>query len=116
MLKADMAGGKFLNIFANATPLQQAFTKLTYAWMHLWGLTVAAVKMKELVGDEKGEERDKLLAENNEAAYYTGRVLSGQFYLGSEFQKFFGYTEYLLFGETAVNKATSSIFTGALEE
>jgi hypothetical protein len=116
LLKADMAGGKFLNIFANATPLQQAFSKLTYAWMHLWGVTIAAVKMKELVGDKKGEEREKLLSENNEAAYYTGRVLSGQFYLGAEFQKFFGYTEYLLFGETAVNKSTDAIFTGALEE
>ncbi len=116
LFKADMAGGKFLNIFANATPLQQAFTKLTYAWMHLWGLTVATAKMKELVGDKKGEEREKLLAENNEAAYYTGRVLSGQFYIGSEFQKFFGYTEYLLFGETSVTRATSAIFTGALEE
>jgi alkylation response protein AidB-like acyl-CoA dehydrogenase len=116
LMKADMAGGKFLNIFANATPLQQAFTKLTYAWMHLWGLTLATAKMKELVGDKKGEERDKFLADNNEAAYYTGRVLSGQFFIGAEFQKFFGYTEYLLAGETAVNKAVSAIFTGALEE
>ncbi len=116
LLKSDMAEGKFLNIFANATPLQQAFTKLTYAWMHLWGLTIASAKMKEIVGDKKGEGRDKFLAENNEAAYYTGRVLSGQFYLGAEFHKFFGYTEYLLSGETAVNKATDVIFTGALQE
>ena len=72
--------------------------------------------MKELVGDKKGEERDKFLAENIEAAYYTGRVLSGQFYIGSEFMKYFGHVEYLLAGETAVNKATSAIFSGALEE
>ncbi len=116
MLKADMAGGKFLNIFAVATPLQQAFAKLTYAWMHVLGLTIASVKMKELVGDKKGEERDKFLAENLEAAFYTGRVLSGQFYLGAEFQKFFGLAEYLLAQESSVNKATSAIFTGALEE
>ena len=116
MLKADMAGGKFLNIFANATPLQQAFTKLTYAWMHIWGLTPASVKMKELVGDRKGDDRDKFLADNKEAAYYTGRVLSGQFYIGAELQKFFGHAEYLLANETAVNKAVGAIFTGALEE
>jgi hypothetical protein len=116
LMKSDMAGGKFLHIFANATPLQQALTKLTYAWMLLWGLSIAAVKMKELVGDKKGEERDKFLADNNEAAYYTGRVLSGQFYLGAEFHKFFGYTEYLLSGETAVNKAADAVFTGALAE
>jgi hypothetical protein len=116
MLKADMAAGKFLNIFAVATPLQQAFSRLTYAWMHIMALTAAIPKMKELVGDKKGEERDKFLAENIEAAYYTGRVLSGQFYLGAEFMKYFGFVEYLIAGETAVNKATGAIFSGALEE
>ncbi len=116
LLKSDMAAGKFLNIFANATPLQQAFTKLTYAWMQLLGLTIASVKSKELSGDKKGEDLEKFLADNNEAAYYMGRVLSGQFYLGAEFHKFFGHVEYLLSGETSVNKATDAIFTGALAE
>lgn len=116
MLKNDMAKGQYLNIFANATPLQQAFTKLTYAWMHLWSLSIAAKKMKDLVGFKKGEDRDKLIAENSEAAYYTGRVLSGQFYLGAEFQKYFGFVDYLLAQETSVAKAGSAIFTGALEE
>ena len=116
LLKSDMAAGKFLNIFANATPLQQAFTKLTYGWMQLLGLTIATAKAKELVGDKKGEDLEKFLTENNEAAYYTGRVLSGQFYLGAEIHKFFGHVEYLLSGETAVNKAMSAVFTGALEE
>ena len=116
LLKNDMAKGQYLSIFANATPLQQAFTKLTYAWMHLWGISIAARKMKELTGFKTGADREKLIAENTEAAYYTGRVLSGQFYLGAEFQKFFGYADYLLSGETSVVKAGSAIFTGALEE
>jgi len=116
LLKSDMAAGKFLGIFANATPLQQAFTRLTFAWMHLWSLTIASGGMKALVGDLKGAEREKLLADNNEAAYYTGKVLSAQFYLGAEFQKYFGCADYILSGEGAVTKASSAIFTGALEE
>jgi alkylation response protein AidB-like acyl-CoA dehydrogenase len=115
-LKELMAGGKFLLIFADATPLQQAFTMLTYAWMHLWGLTVATPKMKTLVGDKKGDDREKFLADNAEAAYYTGRVLSGQFFLGAEFQKFFGKCEYITQGESAVIKTSNAVFTGALEE
>ncbi len=115
-LKELMAGGKFLLIFADATPLQQAFTMLTYAWMHLWGLTVATPKMKALVGDKKGDDREKFLADNAEAAYYTGRVLSGQFFLGAEFQKFFGKCEYITQGESAVIKTSNAVFTGALEE
>jgi len=116
MMKKQMAGGKFLHIFANATPLQQAFTTLTYAGMHLWALTIAIPKMKELIGDKKGEEREAFINDNFEAAYYSGRVLSGQFYIGAEFQNFFGKVEYILGGESAVVKASEPIFTGALEE
>ncbi len=109
-LKQAMAGGKFLHIFANATPLQEAFTMLTYAWMALWGLVRATPKMKELVGDKKGEEREALLADNMEAAFYNGRVLSSQFFLGSEFPKYFGRIEALLNDEASVAKTNESVF------
>ena len=115
-MKKDMAEGKFLHIFANASPLQKAFTALTHAWMHLWGITVAVPKMKELTGGKKGAELDALLTDNAEAAFYTGRVLSGQFMLGAEFHKFFGLCEYILSGEAAVVKSSNHIFTGALAE
>ncbi len=81
-MKKDMAEGKFLHIFANATPLQKAFTALTHAWMHLWALAVATPKMKELTGGKKGGELDALLADNNEAAFYMDRVLSGTVHAG----------------------------------
>ena len=116
MMKAAMAGGKFLNLFMNATPLQQAMYMLCQAWAHLAMLAIAEPKMKALVGDKKGADRDAFLKENFEAAYYTGKVLSSQFYIGFEFPKFFGRAEALLFGESAVIKATEDIFTGALAE
>jgi hypothetical protein len=84
--------------------------------MQLWGLNLATPKMKELVGDIKGAERESLLQENMEAAYYSGRVLSGQFLVGAEFQKFFGQCEYILQGESAVIKTSDTSFTGALAE
>jgi hypothetical protein len=115
-MKDQMAGGKFLHIFANATPLQQAFTMITYAWMQLMGLVAAAPKMKELTGGKKGEELEALLKDNDEAAFYTGRVLSGQFYLGAELHKFFGKCDYITEGESAVIKSSDAIFTGALAE
>ncbi|HDP79582.1 MAG TPA: hypothetical protein ENN21_01925, partial [Spirochaetes bacterium] len=116
MMKEQMAGGKFLHLFMNATPLQQAMYMLAIAWMHVWSLTIAMPKMKELVGDKKGDERAQLLKDNQEAAFYTGKVLSSQFYLGAEFPKYFGKIEALLGGESAVIKASDEVFTGALEE
>ena len=116
MMKDQMAKGQFLHLFMNATPLQQAMFMLCMAWAHLSSLTITQPKMKELVGDKKGEERDKLLKDNAEAAYYSGKVISSQFYLGAEFPKYFGKIEALLFGEGAVIKATDPIFTGMLEQ
>jgi len=116
MMKGQMAGGKFLHLFANATPLEQAMYMLILAWMHLWMLTITVPKMKELVGDKKGEERDALLKDNQEAAFYAGKVLSSQYYIGAEFPKYFGNIEALLGGESAIIKAGEDIFTGALEE
>ena len=114
--KGQMAGGKFLNIFAQATPFQDAMYMVSIAWMHIWTLTICQPKMKELVGDAKGADRDKLLEENNEAAFYTGKVISSQFYLGTELPKFFGRSRAIKFNDGAVIKANDAIFTGALAE
>jgi len=116
MLKDQMASGKFLHIFAACTPVQQAMFMLTLAWLHLWTMTLTIPKMKEFVGEKKGEERDAFLSENEEAAYYSGKVLSSQFYLGAEFPKFFGKIDAILFNETAIIKASKDIFTGTVLE
>jgi hypothetical protein len=116
MMKGQMGEGKFMNLFMSATPLLQAMFMLALAWLHLWSLTITLPKMKELVGDAKGEEREKIIKDNLEAAFYTGKVLSSQYYIGAEFKKYFGKIDYILDDETAVLKASDEIFTGALEE
>ncbi len=116
MMKKQMGEMKFMHLFMNATPLQQAMYMLAMAWVHLWSLTITIPKRKALVGDLKGADLNKLLADNAEAAFYTGKVLSSQFYIGMEFPKYFGKIEAMMWGEAAVIKATPDIFTGALAE
>jgi len=113
MLKKQMAEGKFLTLFMHATPLLEAMYMIAIAWCHLWSLTLTIPKMKELVGDAKGADREALLNDNAEAAFYTGKTLSSQFYLGSEFPKFFGRARALKFNEGAPIKASDPTFTGA---
>jgi alkylation response protein AidB-like acyl-CoA dehydrogenase len=115
MMKAQMQEGKFIALILNATPLQQSMFQLVLAWLHLWSLCLTVPKMKELLGNAKGEERQKILEDNSEAAYYSGRVLSSQFYLGSEFPKYFGKMECIMNNEGAAIKAARENFTGALE-
>jgi hypothetical protein len=116
MMNGQVQKGLFLHLFMNATALRRAMFMLCMAWAHLWSLSITQPKTKELVGDKKGEEREKLLKENFEAAYYTGKVLASQFYIGTEFPKYFGMIEGILFGETATIKASDPVFTGALEQ
>jgi len=114
--KGQMATGKFMHLFMNATVFQQCFYQFVMGWLHLWSLTITIPKMKALLGDSKGEERNKIMNDNQDAAYYNGKVLSSQFYIGAEFPKLFGKVDCILGGEAAVIKASSACFTGALDE
>lgn len=116
MMNGQIGKGLFMHLFMNATPLREAMFMLCLAWAHLWSLTVTQPKAKALVGETKGDEREALLKDNFEAAYYTGKVLASQYYIGMEFPKYFGKIEAMLFGEAAVIKASDPIFTGALEQ
>ncbi len=116
LFKTNMSSGKFMHIFMNATVFQQCLYLLVLAWLHLWSLTLTIPKMKQLIGDVKGEEREALLNDNMEAAYYNGRVLSSQFFIGAEYPKFFGKVGCILSGEAAVIKSSAASFTGAMDE
>ena len=106
----------FSALVANATPFQEAMFPLIVAGLHLWSLTITLPKSRALVGDAKGADRKKILDDNDEAAYYSGRVLSSQFFIGAEFPKFFGMVECIMNNEGAAIKVDSANFTGALKE
>jgi alkylation response protein AidB-like acyl-CoA dehydrogenase len=116
MMMKQIQEMKYMHLFMNAVPLQQAMFMLSIAWAHLWSLTLTLPKLKALLGDLKGPEREAKLNDNAEAAYYQGRVLSAQFFIGAEFPKFFGKAECILGGEAAVIKSSDAIFTGAPAE
>ncbi len=116
VLMKSMATGRLMQIFISATPLREAMTMLAHAWMHLWSLTICTAKMKEVVGDLRGEDREKFIDENAEAAFYSGKVLSAQYYIGAYFQNYFGKVDSILAEETAIIKSTEAVFTGAPEE
>lgn len=116
MMTKQVQEGKFIALVLNATPLQQAMFLLVLAWLHLWSLTISIPKMKKLIGDAKGEARQKIVSENNEAAYYSGRVLSSQFFIGAEYPKYFGRIECIMGNEAAAIKSVPENFTGALKE
>ncbi len=116
MMQSQMQEGKFMALVLNATPLQQAMFPLVLAWLHLWSLTITTPKVKALFGKATGEERRKIVSENSEAAYYSGRMLSSQFYIGAEYPKFFGRVDCIMGNEGAALKVASENFSGAPKE
>ncbi len=116
MMKKQLGEMQILSLLNNATPFQQAMFPLIVAWLHLWSMTITIPKAKALLGAAKGADRAKIIADNPEAAYYSGRVLSSQFYIGAEFPKFFGRIAAIMTNEAAALKVESANFTGALLE
>ncbi len=109
-------GHRMEAVLAAATPLQQGFRMLAHGWMHLWSLSAAMPKLQELAGSLEGAELEAKVKGNPELAYYYGKVLSGRFYLGTEFKKFNGILDYILSGENAVAESFGEIFTGATDD
>ncbi len=113
LLNGYKDSGKMLDIFANATPLQQAFRMLSHAWVHLWALTISTQRLKEISGGASGDQLKALAKENLEASFYYGKVLSSRFYLGHEFNKYSGLIDCITSGECSVNECIEELFTGA---
>ncbi len=116
MMATNLMSKKIGQVLANATVFQQAMHMMVLAFLHLESLTITIPKAKALTGDLKGAERAKLLDENDEAAYYAGRVLSSQFYIASEFPKFFGKAECMMINDPAPLFASQATFTGSPKE
>jgi hypothetical protein len=114
--KQYMKDGKFLSIFSQATPFLETMYIFILSWCHIWSLTLTQPKMQSLVGSLKGPEREKLLNDDSEAAFYSGKVLASRFYLGTELPKFFGRVQSIKFNENAVSEACDANFTGMLNE
>ena len=116
LFKQFMKDGKFLSIFSQATSFLETMYIFILSWCHIWSLTLTQPKMKALVGDLKGPEREKLLNDDSEAAFYAGKVYASRFYLGTELPKFFGRVQSIKFNEGVVNEACDASFTGMLDE
>lgn len=106
---------RFAEILGSATPFRKAMYLLAIAWVHLWSMTVSVPKVRDLVGNLKGDELRALLDDNREAAFYYGRTLSSRFFLRDEFPQFFGMMEGLSNNEEALYEACPEAFTGTIE-
>jgi alkylation response protein AidB-like acyl-CoA dehydrogenase len=76
--------GKIQQAFISATPFLDVVGDTILGWMHLWQLTIAHKKFLALCGEKNArtpEERKKLIGENADAAFYSGKIHSARFFI-----------------------------------
>jgi len=66
-----------------ASPFLEVMGDSVMAWMLLWRATVAAPKLKILLGEANGLERLEKISKNMNAAFYEGQIKSAEFFINT---------------------------------
>ncbi len=74
--------GKDLQLYAKASPFLEAMGEVLVGWLHLWQMMIAYPKLKEATATPVSEPHPAMLGDKSSAFYY-GKVLSAQFYIGT---------------------------------
>lgn len=98
-----------------ATMLQQAFRMLTHAILHVHSMSIAIQKLQSIIKGYSFGDVPASLDDNSEIAFYYGKILSAEFFLTVEFEKYSGLIQGIHNENGIVMKAQSAIFTGVQE-
>ncbi|MDY7031780.1 MAG: acyl-CoA dehydrogenase [Thermodesulfobacteriota bacterium] len=79
-------GPDFMVPLINAYPYLETFGRVVIGWMLLWQAVIADRKLKEIITKEGASDEEavkKLISENKDAAFYSGKLASAKYYSGS---------------------------------
>jgi len=105
-----LKAGNVATLFGQATWFLMAMYLLCLGGMHLWSLTMATKRHGQLRGKSPGESSGEELYDPVEILFYEGKMLSSQFFLGTEFRKIFSYFDMILQEEPSLTQAKAEIF------
>lgn len=98
-MKKLMDSGKYLALLMNVDSVRKAGFDLVMAWMHLWSLMLTKPRLESLTGGQTGDGLEEALGRDKEAAFYYGKVCASEFWLATEFPKYFGKIDAILLTE-----------------
>ncbi len=105
-----MESGDFRVLLVNVDPLRRAILYLVIAWMQLWCLKIAKPKLAALTGGATGADLESVLEGSPEAGFYHGKVCASEFWLATEFPKYFGKIEAILQGGRMDLRQAETVF------
>lgn len=116
IMKDQIAAGNITSILGNAAPVLKAMFELNMAWMQIWSLSLTIPELNNIIAKKSNKDLKKIVPENNEAAYYSGKIIASKFWLNTEFPKFSGRIEAILTDDTSISDAVNEMFTGSVDE
>lgn len=84
---------EFMTAIGAATPFLELFGDVMLAWLLLWQAVAASEKLNNLAEENNADTPEKLLrlrAENRDAAFYSGKIGTAKFYIGSLLPRIYG--------------------------
>ncbi len=96
-------GPEFMTAIGAATPFLELFGDVVLAWLLLWQATVAKEKLSLLAGGEGAETTGKmsdLAGVDRDVAFYTGKIGTAKFYIGSLLPRIYGKVRQILSPES----------------
>jgi alkylation response protein AidB-like acyl-CoA dehydrogenase len=83
-LTSGIQAGRVHDAFMSATPLMEIVGDTLLGWMHLWQAIIAHERLHKIFqekGAENNEQRRSLVATDREAAFYSGKIHTAQFFI-----------------------------------
>jgi len=74
---------KLEHIYAKASPFLEAMGDVVIGWLHLWQLSLTQEKLEQIVNGTSGDEAIKAVKKKKADAFYYGKVLSAQYFIGT---------------------------------
>jgi len=90
------------NAYAFAHPFLEVTGDVTFAWMHLWRVSVAAPKLVKKAGSLDKEAVAAKALKNKDAAFYAGQINSAKFFINTLLPSSYGKMDAILEGDSSV--------------
>lgn len=86
ILREQSSSKNAYQAYSWATPYLEIFGDVVLGWMFLWQARVAYDKLQGIFKDQGAQDRisrDKLIADNPDAAFLTSKIVTAKYYIGS---------------------------------
>jgi alkylation response protein AidB-like acyl-CoA dehydrogenase len=109
-LKGLMESGDYQALLINVDPLRKAFFELVLSWMHIWCLMLVKPRFDALTEGMSGDSLAAAIESQSETAFYYGKMRTSEFWLATEFPKYFGKMDAIFQSARVALLAGNSVF------